>query len=281
MSQNNDAYDPNAPEGEISSRGQYMTKRDLRSIAIVLVVLGALGYPIYLFMLKRSESSRCTQNMKAIQEAIALYEDEHDGRLPPIDRTENVDSLTPSLGDSGHVYTWASDVAGYKTARASFLCPSAKPEEVTWIEDPDNAKQFLPLSYGMYAPYGGFLASLIENPDQTIIVAETSNSGALSTYDPMPFKSSDGKPLPDGFVIGWNDGNDAPTKSSQWMTRLALPGTADGKFSKDGDARHGDTIHMLTASGQEVNGNQMSAKFKEAMGVSASWTVPPTTRATR
>jgi hypothetical protein len=278
VSDGSDPYDPSAPEGEVSSRGQYMTRRDMRTILISLAVLAIGSVPVYRFLLAQTESSRCTRNMQGISEALTLYTTEHDGKLPPIDETETLDGLAPSVSPDGKVYTWASDVSVYMNARSTFLCPSAKPSELVATEDPRGTTHDFLSSYGMYSAYGTVLNSLIENPDQTIIIAETSNEGSLKTYDPDPLKSQTGKILPDGFVIGWNGGNLEPTKDTRFVTRLAFPNTNSGIFVKDGDARHGNTIHEFTASGQLIDAQQTGARFGTTRHTNPEWALPPISR---
>jgi hypothetical protein len=154
---------------------------------------------------------------------------------------------TPGLGSTGRPYTWASDVSEMMSPRASFKCPTATDAEVTWIEGRERS---IPLTYGMYAPYGGYLRNIVPNPDQTVLIAETTNFGALQTYDPVPFKTLEGDVVPfDGFVIGWDHSNREPSEHSKMVTRLAFPNTKDGAFTKDGPARHDGGIHALSASG--------------------------------
>jgi hypothetical protein len=257
-------------------------------------------------MEKNSERARCTANIKAINEAISLYAQEHDGRYPPVARGDLTDQgLVPTLGASGHVYTWASDVANYMSLRASFLCPSAESDEIVYVEDPRTDSKTIALSYGMYAPYSGYLTTTVENPDQTIIVAETSNLGSEGTYDPCPYLATvpgksgqgvepacgkgSGSKLPDGFVIGWSDSNLTPTltvidkdgtvkRGSRDVTRLAFSGSSNGVFDdKVTQARHGDTIHGLTATGERMNLTPEMAAFYSANGrhINPAWTVPP------
>lgn len=273
-------YDPNAPEGDTASgRGQYMTVRDLRVIGIALVVLGFLLFPVYGYLKGNSEKARCTQNLKAISEALNLYANEHDSRYPPIARTEEIGGVVPSLGKNGYVYTWASDISGYMSQRASFRCPTATEAENVLTEDIKGGDRAIPMSYGMYAPYGGYLTSLVEFPDQAIIVGETSNRGALDTFDPHPFVGSDGTPRPDGFVIGWSNGNDFSGKPDA-VTRLAFPNSADGKFLPTGASRHGRGIHLLTASGERILATPDSAIYRNPRTLLPSplWAVPAGTQ---
>src|SRR5579862_8071 len=136
MSDTYDIYDPSAPEGVVSDRGQYMTAKQIRSLLIIFVVIFMALIPVYQIFKTNTDKAACTRNMKAIYDAMSLYAEQHDGRYPPIDRSVEAGSLVPSLGDSGHVYTWASDVAPYMNTRASFRCPSARDDEIVWTEDP-------------------------------------------------------------------------------------------------------------------------------------------------
>lgn len=276
-----ESYDPSAPEGDVSTHGQYMSARQVRGLLIVFAVLFFSFIPIYQIMKGKTDRARCTANMQAMFDALGLYAEQHDDRYPPVDRSETPGSLVPSLGDTGHVYTWASDIAGYMSARASFVCPAANPEEIVQTEDPKSSKNTLPLSYGMYAPYGGYLISLVENPDNTIIIGETSNRGTRDTFDPEPFASATGQALPDGFVICWSDSNDNGDSSTTAVTRLAYPDTRNGTFLKDGPARHGDSIHLLTVSGQRINAKPTESYFQIGKRLNPAWTLPPITQRAR
>jgi hypothetical protein len=275
MSDITDAYDPTAPEGDIAGRGQYMTAKQLRGILLIFFAVLLAMVPMYQVFKGKTDRATCTKNMKAIYDAMSLYAEQHDGRFPTIDRAEEIGSFAPSLGDTGHVYTWASDIAPYMNARASFRCPAAKSDEVVWTEDPRSSTNFLPLTYGMYAAYSGFMTSLVENPAQTIIIAETSDRGAEGTFDPQPF----GPSLPDGFVIGWSDSNVEADKKTTAVTRLAFSQTSDGRFKADGPARHGDAIHLLTANGERINANPEYSLFHYpgSTQINPSWAMPPIT----
>jgi len=245
----NDAYDPNATEDEAAGRSQYMSLKDLRVIGIILVVLGALLYPVYRIGVRNRDKALCVQNMKAIYEAMFLYAENHDDGLPPLMRA-NPDG-TPILGESGLPYTWVSDIAPFMSKRASFVCPSADPSEYVWNEDQASIHSKIPSTYGFYAAYSGIKASNIENRDQVILISETSNHGSMTSYDPLPFKDATGKDAPDGFAIGWSDNNLQGTSQSKTITRLAFRDSATGDTSK-AYGRHDAGIHAVTASGQRL-----------------------------
>ena len=149
------------------------------------------------------------------------------------------------------------------------------------VEGQNNAR--IPLTYGMYAPYGGFLRNSIENPDQTVILAETSNFGATGVFNPQPFPNLEGAKIPhDGFVIAWDDSNLEPSDKSSYVTRLAFPNTSGGVFAKDGAARHDAGLHAITASGAaspllKPQDAKVERRFKGDLP-SGMWAAPPISR---
>jgi hypothetical protein len=135
--------------------------------------------------------------------------------------------------------------------RASFVCPSAQPGEIITVEDPLDSRKTLKASYGMYLPYSAEKIFNIESPDTTIIIAETSSSGAGDSYDPLPFKNESGEAIPDGVAIGFDNDNFFPNKKSKSVTRLAFRKSSTGVF--DGAVgRHNEGVHALTATGELV-----------------------------
>ena len=280
MSDTNQPYDPNAPEGEAQRGGNYVSKKDFRVIAIGILALAIMLVPVYKVLERNSQKARCAQNMKAIASAVHEYASLHDDRFPPIMRTLPNDS--PDLADTGLPYTWVSDVQEHMNPRANFLCPSASPDEIVYSEGRNATK--IPLTYGMFAPYGGYLRSIIDNPDQTVIIAETSNFGADGTYNPLPFEDLDGNKIPhDGFSIGFNDSNFMGSATSKYVTRLAFPDSSKGTWSKDDSARHDAGIHGITAGGGaspllKPNDAKITTRFGLPGGL---WTVPPVSKRSR
>jgi hypothetical protein len=174
----------------------------------------------------------------------------------------------PDLGNTGHPYTWVSDIDELMSKRSSFKCPSAEEKDVTWVE---GREKLIPTTYGMYEPYGGYLRNIIPNPDQTVLISETSNLGADTTYDPLPYKAGF-----DGFVIGWNNSNDVPDNKSTAVTRLAFPETASGAFKLGGLARHEDRIHALNCDGAMMFVKPVQANVEISRGLPGGlWQSPP------
>jgi hypothetical protein len=239
-------YDPQATEEEASAKSQYMSRKELRIIGIGLVALAAICYPIYRVGIAKSEKAQCVGNFKAMQTALTLYIRDHDDGLPPVYRADEM--RLPAIGENGLPYTWHSDLYPYMTRRASFACPSSSAEERFRVENPEDGSQYLEASYGMYAAYSAEKFFNIELPDQTILLAETSNNGSASSYNPLPFRDKNGKPLPDGVTIGFNDDNFTPSRTTKRVTRLAFRET--GKSLKEASSRHDEGIHALTATGE-------------------------------
>lgn len=268
MSDTGGAYDPNAVEGDKSAGGQYVTGKDLKIWGIGLLVLGVMSYPVYQYLQKQSERARCSANLRAVYQALGLYAEQHDNRLPPLARTE-ADGVTPSLSESGLPYTWVSDVAPFMNPRQSFVCPSASKEETVLNESGESTTASIPSTYGMYAPYAGALLSNVENPDDAIIVGETSNHAAAESLDPKPY----GAKLPDGFAIGWSNTNTDPDKTTASITRLAFPGSAKGQPEA---GRHGKFVWGLAASGELRQLTPEDVAYRNGLGaVNSHWKLPP------
>jgi hypothetical protein len=243
------AFDPNAPEGEEKRGSAYVSRKDIKIVAVGLIALGICFYPIFIYLQKRSERSRCIQDLKAISQAINQYAEQNDQKYPPIFYPGPGDG--PMTQTSGAPFTWASNLVDFMNPRASFNCPSAQPSEITRSQDPRSENKSFELSYGMFAPLSTFNKSLVDDPNEAVLLAETSNRGALKTYDPMPFKDESGDVLPyDGMAIGWSDNNYDGSPKSKYVTRLAFPGTADKSFTKDGAGRHDEGSFIVTVTGQ-------------------------------
>lgn len=239
------AYDPTAPDGDDYGRSQYVSKRDVRVIAVFLIILALAAIPIFKMLERNAHKSTCRSNLGAIADAMNQYASLHDDRFPPIMRTGSDNE--PDLGSTGYPYTWASDLSQFMKHNTSFVCPEARPEEITKVEGEHGV---IDLTYGMYEPYGGYLRTIVPNPDQTVLIIETSNHGSNGSFDPLPYKDSSGKEIPwDGFVVGWNNTNDKPNDQSSLVTRLAFPESAGGKFNLKDPSRHDGGIIAINCSG--------------------------------
>jgi prepilin-type processing-associated H-X9-DG protein len=155
------------------------------------------------------------------------------------------------LDERGRVYSWASLLQEHMPERRSFTCPSAQPAENVPTQHPTDSAKSLATSYGVYVPMALRQRSFIANPSQTVLISETSNRGANDTFDPVPLPGRGGGPAPvSGFVIAYDDGNQRHTNETAFVTRLAFPGSAGGKFEREGRSRHRNGIHALFADGR-------------------------------
>lgn len=263
MSDSSGPYDPNAVEGDRSGGAQYVTRKDFKTVAIVLVVLCVLFYPIYRELQGNSERTRCKANIRAISNAVSQYAEQHDNRYPPVFRPAE-DGERPALTENDLPYTWVSDVAPYMNARQSFLCPTATDKESVANESIVAGLKSSPSTYGMYLPYGGLLTSLVESPEQTIIIAETSDRGAEKSFDPVPYADR-----PDGFAIAWSNTNTLPDKKTTAVSRLAFP--------DETDSRHGKSIYALSASGElvQLHPDDAAYRLEGIGGTNPRWKLPP------
>lgn len=278
MSVDNDAFDPQAVD-DAPGRSQYMTRKDLKIIGITVVIFCIVLFPFYKIVERRSEKSRCSLNMKAIMDALNQYATEHDNRFPPIARTEGIDSGVPTLGDTGHIFTWASDIAPFFNVRASFKCPSADSSEVSKTEDPSVRDKTINLTYGMYLPMATASTTAVDNPDSAVVIAETSNHSGNGAYDPKPLESSSGSRLDDGFEICWDNSNSMPDDKTKTVTRLAFVDVLTGRFDKTTRGRHDDGIHALSVSGRLFNLKPGDAYVtRSGKMLNGNWPIPSSFR---
>jgi len=243
-----EAFDPTAPEGESRAGSAYVSRKDVKIVAVGLVVFSILLWPVFNVLQRRSEKSRCILNMKAVMESVSQYATQNDEKFPVLFDTGPADE--PMLQAAGAPNTWASKIKEFMNPRASYVCPSADPKELSRSQDPDKGNVSFGLSYGMFAPLSAYSRSLVDDPDEAVLIGETSNRGALKTFDPHPFKDANGNILPyDGMAIGWDNDNFDGDKRSQFVTRLAFPGSEGANFSKDGESRHDEGTFVLTVTG--------------------------------
>ncbi len=242
-----DPYDPQAVEGASPSQ-QYVTKKDVKIVLIVLVVLLIIGIPVYFYMLKGVYKSICAKNFKQLGTALNLYMEEHDERYPFAYTTATYESDEPSAFDNGLTYTWQQDLRPFISDPTVFKCPAASDEENN--RSSGNGTDVDTSSYGMVYAYSGQLAVSVADPKSQIILGETIDRGRKDTVDPLPLKSFDGREMAsDGYVIGFDTSNTFPNKQTTAVTRLAFPGSKTTGYTAEADSRHPGGIHFLYCDG--------------------------------
>ncbi len=255
------AYDADEPEGSERPGSQYISRKDLKWLGVVFVILFAFSVPLYMHFLKQTQRSVCARNFKAMFDAINLYAQEYDGRFPPamVETTPNSPLLI-----AGKPFTWASVIQRFMDPKRSFSCPSATDAENVRALHPDSNTTAVEMSYGLYWPMSVMSSDRVANPSETALILETSNRGAEGTFDPLPLKLEDGSISPyDGFVVGFEKSNGpSPDVESKWVTRLAFRGTGDGSFDEKDVARHESGLHVLFVSGSLGTLAPTSARLK-------------------
>ncbi len=274
----NEAFDPSAPEGESRPGSAYVSRKDVKVVGVALVFLGMMMYPVFRVLARRTEKAKCIMNMKGIMDSINQYATLNEDKFPPVFATGGADE--PMLQASGAPYTWASDLFEYMNPRAKFVCPSADKSEYSFSQNPRSDTLRFPLSYGMFAPLSAFSRSLVEDPNEAILVGETSNLGARNTFDPLPFVNSGGQKMPfDGMAIGWDTDNFDGDARSKYVTRLAFPDTANGVFPEKGDGRHDEGTFVLSVTGQLRTVKPSMARVERRYGnIYGTWPMPLTAK---
>ena len=180
------------------------------------------------------------------------------------------------LDDQGRPFTWCSLLQPYMSERASFVCPSATEEEAVRGQS-GTSSDTLASTYGMYVPYGGYFKDTVTNLDKVVLIAETSNHGSRDSYNPRPFVNAAGETVTqDGFLIGFDTDNWVPNADSDSVTRLAFPGTANGKFDKEGPRRHRGGIIVLFGDGSTGKLTPDQARLNRlGSNIVGPWSVPP------
>ncbi len=244
-----DKYAPDEPEGSRFRGNQYISKKDILVIGVVLVLLVALFLPVFQKMKRDANKKICSDNIQDISKAMFLYSTQHDDRFPPL-YVMGKDELPMML--NGATWTWATDIEPH-TSNGKFGCPAATPEEHCSMYSQETRLP-KPLAYGMYAGMASQPVALIDSDSTTALISETSNNGRGDTYNPVPMVGSNGSVFSNnGFLIGWDNkpnGNRQFSMDTQFVTRLAFSGTANGDFfSKEVKPRHEVGLHMIYADG--------------------------------
>jgi len=238
-------YDPDATDTAPVGRSQYVSKKDIRIVAVALIVAAIAAVPLYRKYRDQAYARTCFANMRAVHQAVTGYMSQNDDHLPPVYYPDAEGN--PVLVD-GVPVTWVTLVQPDMSKRLSFTCPSATEDEVSKSLGSTETGP-LPSTYGMLTPLGLKGRIDFETPGETVLVAETSNHGSQTSYNPLTFKDQ----VNDGFAIGYEKAQDFPdvdTQKSNFVTRLAFRGTAKGTFDANAEPRHSAGINYVTFDGQ-------------------------------
>jgi hypothetical protein len=239
-------FDVDAPEDAPHAKASHITKKDVRWMVGILLVLGIIGTPLYFMFQQQRDKQVCATNMHAIWQAMMLYASENGDRLPPL---YNVGpNGAPALNSEGKPLVWATLLKPYMNNRAEFFCPAAEEDEKMPAIGDDEGD--ILLTYGMYVAMGATPHMLLAKPDDTALLVETSNNGAQGSFNPLPFRDENGNVVPfDAFSAAYDDSNQMLTPDSRWITRLAIRGVANGYETEGSTPRHGRGIHLFYVNG--------------------------------
>ncbi len=239
-------YDPQAVD-DTPGRSEYFSRKDAKWFVLLFVIAAAAGYPLFQWGNDQKNKALCSNNIKALGDALNLYAEQNDDRYPPLFEADS--SGAPDTSGGKIPVTWASVVRSYHNGRTDLRCPAADEDEhalTQWRGGPT------PITYGLYAAHSTVTRTNIGSPDETILLAETSNLGSKGSFDPLPYKDASGNRLSDAFVIGWDNSNEAPNAQTKAVTRLAFRETGNGAFGEKSYSRHSPRIHAITVSGRRV-----------------------------
>lgn len=239
-------YDPQAVE-DAPAKGEYITRKDLKWVAVLLALAALAGYPIYQYANEQKNKKLCSGNMKSIGQALAQYTQDNDDRYPFLFQADVAGNPQPSK--FGAPETWATAIGGRLKSLDTFRCPSAEPGEAAISSSPTTGT--FPITYGLYTDHALRAVATISSPEETILVAETSDLGALGSNDPLPY-GSPSNPMHDAFAIGWDNSNVRPNARTRAVTRLAFRKTRGGRFGEDAVPRHPAGIHAITVTGNQI-----------------------------
>lgn len=267
-------YDPDSPDGSRPPSTGYVTKTDIKWVAIALPAIAIIFWPIWSKWMEDGKKKVCGTNIQLIGKALLAYAELNDQRFPPVYETGEGDS--PLLVDGAPV-NWMTLVEPHLSKRGKTVCPSAKQEEHSLYYSV-AAKKGMPLSYGLYFPLETAPIYQLKDPDRLILLTESASNGANSTYNPVPLTKADGTPLKDdGFMIGFDnpDGNFEFKKGqTKFITRLAFSNTKEGNFdSEKASARHATGNHAIFADGSRgvLHPSDAPVKFLDEETLTGRW----------
>lgn len=268
----NDPFDPNQPDEERRS-SHYVSRKDVRIAAFVLLFLAVIGWPVYLYLLGGVHTSLCKKNLRKIGTAMLNYVQDFDEHFPYA--YQRADFTGNDIAQSnGRAFTWHWQIEQYVGDWKVFHCPAAQESEHSATTDPSGT-QVQYSDYGMLDGYSGAGYTDIASPGQKFLISETAKSGARSTFDPLRLSASGVPIADDGFMIGFDNDQTRPNSGTKFASRLAFPNTAKGDFGDDSDARHPAGIHFLFADGHVgVPLSAAAARVIEIGGTYGPWDVP-------
>jgi len=251
-------------------RARYTSKKDLVWILIIVTVIVVIAAAMIRAQGPNRDKTICRRNLKHIADAMLSYSLQESDVLPPAYYMEP-DGSPVVDAETGAPITWMSLIEPHMGSRTDFVCPSADPAERTTDFSFQKGVGSFASTYGMYRGLSCVPLNRIPNSGTSVLIAETSESGAGGTYDPEPF----GKGKPDGFLIGWDNGNLDFDRTTKSVTRLAFGKSSNG-YSETSTTRHPEEIFGITAESGLVSLARSSAAVQQdAPRLKGRWWADP------
>ncbi len=210
--------------------------RDRVLVALIIVAVLTILSPAYFELRRKAHNASCMSNLRHIGEAMNLYMQDNEGRLPPAGYKRPNDS---------RMITWAVLMGAYM-APSHLTCPADTDRNgPPWLDPSAPEARRIHVSYGMFLPAASRKRDTLEYNGATLALIADSASTGLNRV-PMPGVPAPQQPL----FLGFDTKDNIDPKNARVVQRLAV-------FSKSGDfarldemtARHGNTINMLFADG--------------------------------
>lgn len=101
-------------QGNLVCRGRYgFTLIELLVVIAIIGILAALLFPVFARARERARMTSCAGNLRQIDSALKLYQQDYDGFYPGLKTTGNADNCT-----------WVDRVYPYTKSEQVFSCPS-------------------------------------------------------------------------------------------------------------------------------------------------------------
>lgn len=156
-------------------RGAFSLTELLVVVAIVAVLAG-LTLVVISQGRARAQASSCGQGLRSLGQAIALYANDHDERLPHHAATRRRVSIPPNLWVEPRPEAWRDATLRYMSGHASFFCAGDASARATVVENGVRLHKVTSWETAVYGhsstatPNGDYRFALPEWPPVTIMM---------------------------------------------------------------------------------------------------------------
>src|SRR5688500_7744092 len=117
----------------ISHRG--FTLIEILVVISLMVILAGILFPVFAQVREKGRQTVCISNLKQVSQAMLLYADEYDSRLPPaVGRQAEEPVHFPT--------TWMGQLLPYLKSTGCFIDPSSGRKNQDWYRSNDLLKNY-------------------------------------------------------------------------------------------------------------------------------------------